>query len=169
MLHSSVCRQIDRRMPSVCRVLLAPRVPTVGVHRARTLRVRRVLRFATQCLSRATDAFDAPHPQRPSRDRRGPVRMFSPEFVRRVRRKADKRGIERLSLMLVCARIVPQRQTLEQCARPRLLPSRQRVCCSRLVRLLRVSRRHFVVFSFRLIALVTYELLSKCVSLKHMF
>jgi hypothetical protein len=40
--------------------------------------------------------------------------MFSPEFVRRVRRKADRRGVERLSLTLARARAVPQRQTLEQ-------------------------------------------------------
>jgi hypothetical protein len=43
------------------------------------------------------------------------------------------------------------------------------VCCSRLARLSRVTQRHFIVFSFRLIALVTYELLFICVSLKHMF
>jgi hypothetical protein len=39
---------------------------------------RRVLRFATQHLSPATDASDAPYPQRPSRNRHGPVRTFHP-------------------------------------------------------------------------------------------
>jgi hypothetical protein len=41
--------------------------------------------------------------------------MFLTEFVRRVRRKADIHGVERLSFTLTRARAraVPQRQTLE--------------------------------------------------------
>jgi hypothetical protein len=39
--------------------------------------------------------------------------MFLPEFVKRVRRKADRRSVERLSLTLARARAVPEHQTLE--------------------------------------------------------
>jgi hypothetical protein len=87
--------------------------------------------FVTQRLSWTTDVSDAPHPQRPSRNRRGLVRMFLPEFIRRVRRKANRRGVERLLLTLARTHAVPQRQTLEQYVRPRLLLSRQHVCRAR--------------------------------------
>jgi hypothetical protein len=43
MLHSSVYRQTDRHYRSIYRTTERPRVPNVGVHRARALRIRRHL------------------------------------------------------------------------------------------------------------------------------
>jgi hypothetical protein len=69
--------------------------------------VRRVLHFVTQRLSQATDVSDALHPQRPSRDRRGPVRTGTAlSCDRRARWLLDRCGL---------ASVAPQLTPLPLC------------------------------------------------------